>query len=569
LPASEGGDPCEQIKAAIDKLGTAPAKIGDVITFLGDVSGAQNPITGYITKAITGSDQPILPALVKRFADWVQKVVTDNSQGLDCDRAKLLPLAINKAVFGFIDKWLAVIPEQLTNELRQLSNTVCQSELPTANEADRGWLKDSITDEEWECFTKAEGKFIGPAKKLRDGDRTKASVKDVFDLMLREYINEDEAFKKLRALGLIKDEDIKDLYHLTTQWPTFSDLIRFMVRDVFNEQTVEDAKLDQGFEANYTEKARKYGKAAGVPDELAQYFWRAHWQIPSYTMLREMLFRLRPSEYPPDMAVTQDVMRKALEQDDWAPGFVKRMIEISYHNITRTDGIMMYMMHTIDDERFVGILQSDGYTEKDARTLQDHYKVKRRINDYLMGGYPTIKQAVHMYAQCNIDPETFTDVITKLATSDEQLTAAQEAADVARNVWERKQAVTTIQREFKLGLLSDTEATSQLAERGIDPGCIPGLVRRMRQNRQRASKYLTGAQLCKMRKYGLVSDQDQLQALIRQGWDTGDALRIVAQCDMDIASEAAKARDKEASAAAKKAATEAKASAKAAKAKKS
>jgi hypothetical protein len=262
-------------------------------------------------------------------------------------------------------------------------------------------------------------------------------------------------------------------------------------------------------------------------------------------------------------------MRKALIQDDWAPGYVDRMIEISYHTITRTDGIMMYTMHTIDDDRFVGILMSDGYKEKDARTIQEHYKVKRRITDYLKSGYPTMKQAVRLYAQCNIDPETFTDVITKLATSDEQLTAAQEAADVARAVWERKQAVTTIQREFKLGLLSDTEATSQLAERGIDPGCIPGLVRRMRQNRQRASKYLTGAQLCKMRKYGLVNDQDQLQALIRQGWDTGDAIRIVAQCSMDIATEAAKARDKEAATAAKQAAAESKAAAKTAKAKKS
>ena len=357
---------------------------------------------------------------------------------------------------------------------------------------------------------------------------------------------------------MIDESERKETIKLSEQLAQFTDIIRFVVRDVWNEQTVKDARLDEGFDANYlnSERAKKSAKAIGVTDELAREFWRAHWQIPSYTMLREMIFRLRPGDVDPKLELDREGMRKALMQDDWAPGFVDRMIEISYHEINRTDFTRLYMDHVIDDEQLKKHYLSVGYKPEDADKQVAGLKVRRRINDYKTAGYPSLAVITRAYGKCEIDDSTLADTINTLSISDEQRQAAFEAAELHRTITERKMVIRSITKEFRIGLIDEGEAAKRLGESGIDQGCIPSLVRSMRSAKEKQGKYLSATQLCRMRERGIISPGEQLEALIRAGWDALNAQRIVADCMYQIGEKQRKALEKAATAAEKAVAAE-------------
>lgn len=559
-------DACQSLKDAVKWINEQNVELPDHLGM--GWGGKQPPSIGKaILAALTGTENSLLPDLINRTVKWAKSHLRKAIDAAGCPPADLANISTIEAVFGLFGGWFGLVPDQVLERINQISHTICHVILPSGAEANAAYLADAITDAVWECWVKAAGLSVQEARTVRDSERSRADIKGVFDLFRRKHITEETRDKLLRELGVTKDEDRERLWKLTEQIPQFADLIRLIVRDVFNDQTVADARLDDGFDTNYmnSELARNYGLAAGVPDDLARMYWRAHWQIPSYSMLREMLFRLRPGEVDPKLALDREGVRKALMQDDWAPGFVDRMIETAYLPINRTDFTRIYFDHVIDDDELKKRYMSVGYNEKDAEVQVADMRVRRRINDYKTGGFPSIVQLVQMYGRCEIDHDTLLDGVQKQSVSDEQTAAALEGAEIRRNVRERQSAIKTVTREFKLGLISEGEASSRLSEQGVDSGCVPGLVRAMRGQRARQSKYVSAQQLCKMRDHGIITPMQQLEALIRQGWDAQDADRIVAECSWEIDDRQRKAMEKAAAKAAKEKDKADKAAAKAAK----
>jgi hypothetical protein len=557
-------DVCKSLDQLNVALGGAAVSLTSFIGMAAGVDQASG-IERELRRGILGNDAPILPDLINRAVAWMQKQVAKSVDGLDCDKPLLLPISVLQAAFGLFDGWFGLVPRQLLENLKQMSNTACHVQMPSADQADKAWLESAITDAVWECWVKADGKRVKEQQAIRDGQRTRANVNEIFQLFRRENITEDTRNDLLRGQGVTDDSDRERLWKLTEQFPQFQDVIRFVVRDVFNETTVTNADMDNGFAQNYlnSEQGKKYGKAAGISDDLAKYFWRAHWQIPSYTMLREMLFRLRPGEVDDKLALSRDLMRQTLLQDDWAPAFVDRMIETAYLPINRTDFTRLYMDHIFDEDELTKKYMSVGYNEKDAQQLTADAKVRRKINDFRTGGFPSISQLVTMYSKCLIDYDTLFDGVEKQAVSQDQLMSALDAAELKRAVFERQTAVKTIQREYRLGLIDDATANEQLSKNGIDPGCVAGLVRKMRYDRQHTSKYLSASQLCKMQGNGIITSEQQLEALILQGWSAQDAQRIVAECNVELSQKMLKQLESAANKAAKAKAAADKAAAKA------
>lgn len=88
--------------------------------------------------------------------------------------------------------------------------------------------------------------------------------------------------------------------------PSVTDMVRFAVREVYNPAQVDALDLDAEFPAAFAEDA----KLIGLDPARARQYWRAHWDLPSYEQLTQMLFRnqLSPAEYS-----------NALKAIDYAP----------------------------------------------------------------------------------------------------------------------------------------------------------------------------------------------------------------------------------------------------------
>lgn len=543
-------DVCEQIETAIKNLEGNTLDIAKFITINAGV-GTSSWIGDAIINAVTGGHEPILSGLAKRFAKWMQTVTSEVANKVACDSPAMVAIALRLALMRFIDKWFDIIPDQAISASEQISNTICQHKLPSGANADVAYLADQITEKIWECWHKAEGNHLAEAKKLMLAKRTKVTAREADLLYRRKKIEFEEMRKRMRADGVINDDDLQDIRELNEHQPTVTDLISWMKRDVFDEKAVEEQKLDEDFDKKFTGEAEDLADALGVKKKHAKYSWRSHWHYPSYSMGREFLHRFNDPDLPENLRFTEDDFREMLKIDDWVPGQIDRMIANSYHPVTRSDAVKAYMIHAVDDDGFIKQLKRSGYNQQDAEFMQRYYKKRRLINDRKGSGFPTMRTAVNAYSRCELTDDQFADIVQKIAIDDEQRDAAIEAARTARNVWERKQTIRTVKRPYLLGIYDELQARDELNNADISPACVNALIEQWSRERLRRDKFLTASQLCQMYERGIVTEKMMIDGLVRNGWGEMDAVLITANCGAMISEKLAKRARVEAEKAAK------------------
>jgi hypothetical protein len=546
LPGADRDDKvCDWLQKGIAQLEGEDIDFAKFILMRSGV--VQNSTTmDAIINALTGGHEPVLGQLLNRFAKWANQTVKTSAEDTGCSSPGIVNSSIRLAIIKFIDHWTSIIPHQLKIAELQKSNTICQSEIPTGGAVDAAYLADTMTKDEWECYHKAHGNFIDPAVKVLDSKRTRITAREADLLYRRKKIDNDEMSRRMREAGVLRDEDRFAIRDLNEHWPAQSEIIRLMNRDVFNAETAEKSKLFDGFESNYTDDAEKYGDALGIPKELMKLYWGAHWQLPSYTMAKEFLYRFNTDDSPQNVRFTEDDFRQLLKQDDWAPGHIDRMIAAAYHPIQKRDAILAYMIHASEDDEFVNQLMKVGYAKDNAQFMQRYYKKRREIADRKASGYPTMRTAVNAYAKCELAESEFQDIVTDISIDEDQTKAAIKAAKVSRKVWERKQAIRTIKRPFLLGLYDVAQATQELADEDVDPSCVDDLIKQWQRERMRRDKFFTAGQLCEYRERGIITQDDQLIALVRIGWQPEDAAVIVTDCGMRISEKQAERARREA-----------------------
>lgn len=536
---SKKEDACEQIDDAISK---AEKDTLDFAKFFLVSSGTAKASTlgDAIINAITGGSEPIIVNLMRRFAGWLETTVKEVSNSTACGSPAFVNVAIRRAILRFIDRYTGTVPEQALEATDQISNSICQSKLPSGSEADVAYLADQISEKLWECYHKAEGDFLPDAKKVMLSKRQRVTAREADLLYRRKEIDFEAMRKRMRADGVISDDDLFDIRKLNEQQATVTDIISWMKRDVFDNVNVDWSEADQDFDKKFTEEAEKLADAIGLRRQLAKNSWRAHYQYPSYTMGREFLFRFNDPDLPENLKFDEAAFRNMLKIDDWHPAYIDRMIANAYHPVTRADIVKAFMIHAIDDDEFVKRFKKTGYTEADARFYLGFYKKRRLINDRKSSGFPTMRTAVNGYSRCEITERQLLDLVNKLAIDDDQRDSAIEAARTARDVWERKQTIRTVKRPFLLGIYDEQTARDELNRYDVDPGCVNSLIEQWQRERLRRDKFLSASQLCQMYERGIVTEQTMVLALVRSGWDEKDAVLITANCGAMISEKLAK-----------------------------
>jgi hypothetical protein len=121
--------------------------------------------------------------------------------------------------------------------------------------------------------------------------------------------------------------------------PTLQDVIGFAIRDVYEEESANQAQLFSGLPERYLTEAKK----RGLSEEDAKLYWGAHWNLPSLTQVYEMFHRLYPgSGYT--TSFTEKDMDTFFNLADIAPGYRDKLKDISYNPLTRVDIRRIYQM---------------------------------------------------------------------------------------------------------------------------------------------------------------------------------------------------------------------------------
>lgn len=157
----------------------------------------------------------------------------------------------------------------------------------------------------------------------------------IFEARRRGAIGEEEFRDRVERLGF-EGEDVDLLDELLRVLPGLDDVIRFAVREAFDEGVVERFGLDENTPERLAEEAAK----RGLDEEDAQFFWRAHWQPPSANQGFEMFHRRKRNpdgSLSTEPLISEDDLRTILRIADFVPGFREELIGIAFSPLTRVD----------------------------------------------------------------------------------------------------------------------------------------------------------------------------------------------------------------------------------------
>jgi hypothetical protein len=187
--------------------------------------------------------------------------------------------------------------------------------------------------------------------------KTYFGLPEVLELFWREEIDPARLNLFMEKAGLTEEERELAKVFLERIAPV-QDVIRFAVRDAFNETAVKDWGLDE----DYPEKLTELGKKWGFTDETLHYYWRSHWQMPSPQFVYEFMHRRH---------ITQNEAETLLRIADWPKKIRDLMMKTSYRVISRVDVRRIYKAGVMTEQEVLDTYLDMGYNERDARRLTD------------------------------------------------------------------------------------------------------------------------------------------------------------------------------------------------------
>ena len=182
------------------------------------------------------------------------------------------------------------------------------------------------------------------------------------NMLYREIIDIGTYNDNMGKLGFTGDQ-IAAYNEAYKYYPGPTDFIRFAVRDVFNTSVVDKWGYDTDFPVGMSEHVAK----AGMSMDILKWYWRAHWELPSPRTGYEMLHRGQ---------IDQEELRELLRISDYAPGYIDKMIAISYTPYTRVDARRMYTTGVLSEDDFLTAYESIGYTKEMAENILEWAKIQ-------------------------------------------------------------------------------------------------------------------------------------------------------------------------------------------------
>ncbi|MEM0010915.1 MAG: hypothetical protein QXT84_04375, partial [Candidatus Bathyarchaeia archaeon] len=251
----------------------------------------------------------------------------------------------------------------------------------------------------------------------------------------RGIINENE-FKTLMKANGIDESEIPKYLKITEFFPSPSDIIRFAVREVFTPEIVEKYRMYEDLPKEYLELA----KQVGIPEEVAKWYWYAHWELPSLTMGFEMFRR---------KIITEDELKTLMRTLDIMPGWRDKLLQLAYEIPTRVDVRRMYEMGVLTREQVKDYYEKMGYRPEDAEILTQWTEIEYATEDRTL----TVKQVLELYELGEFTREEAVNYLRKLGYPQEVAEYKITLYDHERLLKEAKEMLNLLLEQFKAGII--------------------------------------------------------------------------------------------------------------------
>jgi hypothetical protein len=314
-----------------------------------------------------------------------------------------------------------------------------------------------------------------------------------------------DLLEQVRRYGL-SEERANLLLKAYVFYPAVQDWLRFSVREVFREDVVSEWGYDDQFPEAILEHTRK----AGLRDEIVKWFWRAHWELPSPNMGYEMLHRGQ---------ITQEQLKGLLKIADYAPGWIEKMIAISYQPITRIDLRRMYLSKTIGRERFRRGMMDLGYSPDDAALFTQWVDEELGASQKDL----SLSQVRQEHDLGLIADAEYLQELTRHGYDEQEAgrIIALDTAKAKRSL--QTEAIKIARSRYKYALSSLAELRAELTKAGVREEKIASIVSLSETERTQHRKLPSKADLTDWLKKGVISEDIFLARLKSLGYTPDDA----------------------------------------------
>lgn len=376
----------------------------------------------------------------------------------------------------------------------------------------------------------------------------------MLELWRRGVTDEANVEQALRESSL-KNKYIDQIKALRFVLPSPSDLIRFLVRDAFDDtvagQLATDTDFDQKFNAELFAQV-------GLSEDLARRFWRAHWQLPSPTQLFEM--HHRTSDAPTDNSepvqlpsgatvhrlVSADFLRQTLQINDLLPPFLDKYRAISFNPPTRVDARRMYLADQFTDDDLFRAFLDEGYTPQFAGqmlTWMQSAKAKAKHEEALKNAAPVIAHVRRMYAAGLLGASEATSNLTDLGVDSDIVALWLRSDDLDREQRRASALRDDLHRLYVAEVFGEDEVATRLENEGYTRAEIGKLLEDWRldlqlkeeSDDQRRARELTKSHVLDAYRDRRVNRSEAAELLRSMGYHADQTEFWLADVDWDTA----------------------------------
>ena len=285
------------------------------------------------------------------------------------------------------------------------------------------------------------------------GSEVEPSLTELLVLVNRGEYEDWQAENSLKKQGF-DGETATKLLQLRHFYPGPSDLVSLAGREAFEPESITKFNLDMDFNLLDMDVFKK----AGVSEEIAKWYWVAHWNNPSLNQVFEMIHR--QVEITPGNAWSTDDLDTYYKLADINPFFGDMLRQIAYRVPTRVDTRRMFEMGVIDKGQVKKNYLGMGYDETNADFLTAFAeKLKDRFGREL-----SRTQVEKLYSLGQIDDDDFDRYLVLLDYSEEEARQIRYLKDVDLEEDKLKAFIDRVEYQYKRGLITREQASSELSD---------------------------------------------------------------------------------------------------------
>lgn len=316
------------------------------------------------------------------------------------------------------------------------------------------YLRGYITLEELKSRIKVHGFNESRTEEFLKLSKRIFTIDQAIYAFRRGIISEDE-FKKLMEANGVSESEIPKYLKISEYFPSPSDIIRFAVREVFTPEIVEKYRMYEDLPEEYLKLAQQ----VGIPEEVAKWYWYAHWELPSLTMGFEMFRR---------KIINEDELKTLMRSLDIMPGWRDKLLQLAYEIPTRVDVRRMYEMGVLTREQVKEYYEKMGYRPEDAELLTRWTEVEYASEDRTL----TVKQVLELYELGEFNRDEAIQYLRKLGYPQEIAEYKITLYEHERLLKEAKEQLNLLIEQYKAGIITWDELVNEAYRLPFSPTTI-------------------------------------------------------------------------------------------------